>query len=468
MKSKRPIPAAGYVRMSSSKQERSPAQQRGEILKLAEKLGGEVVLWLSDEAITGDSGPEKRPAFKDMLAAAESGKFRMLLAENQDRIGRFDSLEGAQYFARLRKAGIKIVTCSDGPIDLDSFEGRLMNTIRQEGKHTFLRDLSRKVLRGQLANAKAGNSNGGRPRYALDRVLVNSSGEIIRQLQPGESVRRAGHYVRHVVGRDKHKLEAIRYMFSRFASSDISFTALACELTEKGYPGPTGNRWTHAAVSTVLRNPLYCGLIRWGVKSYGRYHTTQGDSIVPRNGQSKKPVEDTIQAANPASKIISPTLFAQVQRKVARRSVRKGRGRGSFPLSGLIYCGCCGERMVGATARCTGRDGKTQYTYRRYLCGSYNHWGSSNSTGCGCFSVKADAVQGWLIRILQEMYLGPGRDDLVDQIKHKLKAGSKNAKADSDRLQKRLTQTELEIGRLVKAIRTTDCPELTKELVDVR
>jgi len=44
------IPAAGYIRMSSGKQERSPAQQRSEIEKLAKTEGCRIVVWFTDEA----------------------------------------------------------------------------------------------------------------------------------------------------------------------------------------------------------------------------------------------------------------------------------------------------------------------------------------------------------------------------------------------------------------------------------
>jgi len=88
----KPIPAGAYVRMSSSKQERSPAQQREEITKLAAREGCRVVQWFDDQAITGDSGPDQRPGFRAMLDAARRGRFKALLAYDQDRIGRFDSL----------------------------------------------------------------------------------------------------------------------------------------------------------------------------------------------------------------------------------------------------------------------------------------------------------------------------------------------------------------------------------------
>ncbi len=63
---KRLARAAGYIRMSSGRQERSPAQQKGEITKLAKAEACKVALWFSDEAITGDSGPEQRPGFRSL------------------------------------------------------------------------------------------------------------------------------------------------------------------------------------------------------------------------------------------------------------------------------------------------------------------------------------------------------------------------------------------------------------------
>ncbi len=63
----------GYVRMSSSQQEKSPARQRKEILAMAEREGIEIVAWYLDEAVSGDSGPMERSGFRDMLQAAKDG-----------------------------------------------------------------------------------------------------------------------------------------------------------------------------------------------------------------------------------------------------------------------------------------------------------------------------------------------------------------------------------------------------------
>lgn len=458
-------PAASYVRMSSGKQERSPAQQRGEIKKLAKSEGCEIVNEFSDEAVSGDSGPEQRPGFRAMLESAERGEFSVLLLENGDRLGRFDSISGAEHYNRLRQAGIRIVTASDGVIDLDSFEGRVVHTVRQEGRHAFLQDLSRKVIRGQIANAKQGNSNGGPVGFAMDRGLFDPAGELVRRLEPGETVRMAGHCVKHIRTKDQAKLAAVRYMFQRFDETTISYRALTIELQGKGFPCPTGKGWQVAAVQAMLANSTYRGTLRWGKKSTGRYHTTEGESIVKSNGRKTKPIEDAIEA-KAETKIIDAKLFDRVQAKIAKRYGKRNAARTVYPLSGLMYCKHCGKLMHGSATKPKGRDRKTKY--HRYVCSVYNVHGKNSETGCGHFVIDARAMEAWLVKAIQKAVLGPTRKELVRQITRDLKTKAKTGRTDAKRLQKRIETLDREITRLVKAIRTIDAPELIAELTSAR
>ena len=63
-------PAVAYIRMSSGKQEASPAQQRAEIRKLAKQHHYRIVRWYFDEGISGDA-TEKRAEFQRMITDAE-------------------------------------------------------------------------------------------------------------------------------------------------------------------------------------------------------------------------------------------------------------------------------------------------------------------------------------------------------------------------------------------------------------
>jgi DNA invertase Pin-like site-specific DNA recombinase len=98
--------AVGYIRMSSDKQEESPEQQRDEILKLAEKHGYKIVRWYEDHAISGVK-TLKRKQFLQMIDDVKRlGDFRAILCWDQDRFGRFDSIEAGEWISPLRRAGV--------------------------------------------------------------------------------------------------------------------------------------------------------------------------------------------------------------------------------------------------------------------------------------------------------------------------------------------------------------------------
>ena len=142
-------PAVGYSRMSTDKQEDSPAQQKAEINKLAQREGYRVLRWYADHGISG-AKTLKRPEFRHMIRDAEErGDFKAILCWDQDRFGRFDSIEAGEWVSPLRRVGVELVTVCQGRIDWDDFAGRLIYQITQEGKHRFLVDLSRNALRGR-------------------------------------------------------------------------------------------------------------------------------------------------------------------------------------------------------------------------------------------------------------------------------------------------------------------------------
>ena len=110
------------------------------------------------------------------------------------------------------------------------------------------------------------------------------------------------------------------------------------------------------------------------------------------------------------------------------------------------------------------------YVYKQYNCSTYLKYGNGHGRNSTCLSHTIDAhrVLGWLVYKLQETFLTSGRADLVQQVKAELTAAAKNNGGDVDRLQKRATDLDREVGRLVKAIRTIDAAGLIEELAIVR
>ena len=114
------IPAVSYIRMSDEKQEESPDQQRSEVSKLEKANGYHVIREYFDSGISGDA-TEKRIEFQRMIADAVSGEFKAILCWDQDRFGRFDSIEAGRWIYPLRQAGVHLHTVAQGVINWNDF-----------------------------------------------------------------------------------------------------------------------------------------------------------------------------------------------------------------------------------------------------------------------------------------------------------------------------------------------------------
>jgi DNA-binding ferritin-like protein (Dps family) len=214
----------------------------------------------------------------------------------------------------------------------------------------------------------------------------------------------------------------------------------------------------------LLRNRAYAGTSLWGATAWGKYHEAQGDNIVPtgngkHRGRRRKALDDAISVDGAHQGIVPVALFNRVQSKLPKSKPYQPKRKAPYPLAGLMFCGHCGQPMYGNSLHA--KKGDKQYAYHHYICSSYVN--TLNST-CGRNPIDAALVLRWLTQKLHEVYLGPGRAALVQEIRSQLKAEPKANKSDMKRLEKRAADLEKEVSRLVKAIRTLDADELVEEL----
>jgi len=96
-----------YVRMSTGKQETSPARQRDEIAKVVRAKGYTLVETYEDLARSGGL-TSRRAGFLRMIADAKAKRFERIVCYDLSRFGRFDSIEAGQYIQPLRDAGVTL------------------------------------------------------------------------------------------------------------------------------------------------------------------------------------------------------------------------------------------------------------------------------------------------------------------------------------------------------------------------
>lgn len=357
------IASVGYIRMSTDKQETSPEQQRQEIQAYAAKHGYNILRWYADLGISGDR-TEKRLQFQQMITDAEDGRFKAILCWDQDRFGRFDSLESGYWIHPLRKRGVQLVTCTDGPVDWSTFAGRMLYGMKQEGKHQFLVDLSNNVSRRMRQLAEQGKwVCGALPvGYQLDK-----EGKI--QLGPDEDV------------------QMIRLLFERYAAGSTT-RQLTKMLSEKGYKSSKGKPWSVAGVTALLKKPMYAGHFTYGRHQFSKYQ--------PRTNQGKyRDKEEWITIPNNHPAIIPQELFDRVQQQLKERKKATSPNGPSheFMLTGLLRCSHCGQSMHGDTF-----NGVSSYT-----CGSYK----SRPGTCERYNVRQEHVLPQLLSVLKEKLFRP-------------------------------------------------------------
>ena len=175
--------------------------------------------------------------------------------------------------------------------------------------------------------------------------------------------------------------ETVALIFRRYVESGGGVRGVAAFLNEQGRRTRTGRRWSMVTVRDILRNTAYIG-------TYRRFGLRIPSSYEP---------------------IVTPSQFRQVQDKMHRRSpARRGPRSAPFLLSGVIFCGYCGQRMMGVRRRQTWRrksGERAQAEYRYYQCQS-----RINRNQCDYRTVRADDIEERALRAAREK-LASGEHD---------------------------------------------------------
>jgi DNA invertase Pin-like site-specific DNA recombinase len=362
------IPAVSYLRRSSDSksQEASIPAQRATVQKYAVDKGYRIVREYVDDAVSGDD-TENREAFLRMVSdARELRDFEVILCWDQDRFGRFDPLEAGYYIHPLRQLGVCLVTVAQGRIDWENFEGRLLYTVAQEGKHAFLRDLSRNVVRGKLQAAEQGGWLGRRPyAYRIEGPK----------------------YRKQLVIDDMAQVRVVQRIFKEFVEEGRSMNNIAQRLNAEGYVSPHGtvNGWRYDSVKAILENPAYAGDYVGLRTSNAKYHRVTGGKVekVPHKRKMlRNRKEAWIIRRDTHEAIIDRETFAKAQAILAKGKWGKPKYApedNPYVLSCLLTCGRCGSTLHGRRID----------SHLHYQCGNRDHNGPA---ACDGTTVREDRV----------------------------------------------------------------------------
>lgn len=149
------------------------------LIAWAEREGWEVTADYQDAGVSATS--DKRPAFQEMITAAEARLFDAVLTLRRDRFAR-NALQARTYRERLRTYGVQLLY-HDEPNMEDSPAGFLINHNFEGYAEYFSRELGMKITRGKRARAAKGLSNGRPPfGYNADWTVNEAEADTARKM----------------------------------------------------------------------------------------------------------------------------------------------------------------------------------------------------------------------------------------------------------------------------------------------
>jgi len=372
--------AIGYFHEQGGKGGQSLAEQSGAFLEFCRVNGYEATATFLDAAPQNGDRVGYRQLV-DFLRQRPDRGFTVVVVPSLVSLGD-DLRQVARRYFQLASMGVKVMSLEDG----DDVPTALLSLwTEKEGERLGQKvqaAMRRKAVKGEVL---------GRPPFGY-KVGPRRRLEIV----PPEAT-------------------VVRYIYRLYLRDGLGIRLIARRLNEENMRTRRGGLWSMVTVRDILRNRTYLGTYsRFGVR---------------------------VPASHPP--LISPDDFRRVQERLDSRRPELGKRQTSlFLLSGLAYCGYCGNKMIGVSRRqhWQRRDGSERGAeYRYYQCES-----RTNRSLCDYHTRRAAALE----EDVRQAILGQGqssapalpRAGVEAAVLAEAQASSRRLRARLRRLDRRLEQ----------------------------
>lgn len=303
--------AAVYARVSTPEQERSGqslAWQKRELPKLAQQAGRTVEP--DDIFVEVKSGAkDDRPEYNRLMARIMEGYYQEVWVVETSRLSRTeDRGEVQRVITALQMFGC-VVRTPNSSYDVSTIEGEFIYDVDSAVNRMERKRIKKRLAMGRLAKLEKGGFFGHIAPTGYKQVRDLETGKMRFQFDPEAVIPVKKTY--------------------EMALQGAGGTRILKELTRLGFRTKTGKKLSQSHVYQWLTNPAYAGYAHLGMS---------------RNSKAKQRI------MVPANYIDKPLVTLEewetIQDLLASR--KNGPKTGIFPLSSIIRCPSCGEKMIGA------------------------------------------------------------------------------------------------------------------------
>lgn len=345
--------AVFYARVSTQEEEQLKAlpKQVEECKDIIASKGWRLIDGYVDE---GKSGTKKdgRKAYIKLLEDMKEDKFDIVVVKSQDRLQR-NTFDWYKFTDLLNKNNKRLYLYMDNKF-YEPSEDALITGIKAILAEEYSRDLSKKL----------NNSN-------KRRIEKAKAGEAVSAMGNGQTY---GYQIingKWVV--DESQREIVSKMYELYTELH-SLRKVRDALNEQGYRNQRGKLFTDEVVGRVVKNVMHKG---WVILN--RHHRDFDSKEI-----IEKPEEEWVVVKDDHEAIVSEELWDAVNDEIQSHrnkgnSGARGKRGGTAPLSGKMFCSCCGRVLWKHASQGSykSKEGR-KYTYKKYT-----QWYCSGKMGRG-------------------------------------------------------------------------------------
>lgn len=374
----KPVYKAGaYIRLSviDVKQKSDSIETQQSLISsfIAEHPDLELCETYIDNGLSGQSF--ERPAFQRMIADMESGRINCCICKDLSRLGR-NAIDTGFYIEKFFPThNIRFIAVTDNYDSADGRSGGIMISLKNMVNETYALEVGRKIRATHKMNIDNGRFVGNMPPYGY----LKSRDDC------------------YVLAPDEYAASIVRQIFE-MAAEEQSIKSIMEWLTENEILTPSRYlhsigllveakisphiHWSYQAVSTILRNRIYCG------------DMVQGKTKITGQTSKKIPKSDWVIVENTHTHIVSRELFDEVQTirdktGGVKESVWETPAKANI-FAQKLFCAHCGFAMT--------RRRYNENTYG-YVCGTFRLYAKG---ACDGAKISEKAALKMLFNILSK------------------------------------------------------------------
>ncbi len=373
-----------------------------------------------------------RPGFLQIMEDIERGNVGQILIKDMSRLGR-DHLRVGLFLEQLRERGVRLIAVAEG-IDTAKGEDDFM-PFRNIFAEWHARDTSRKIRAIFGARTAAGKHVTGALPYGYlhdpdDRqkwILDEEAAPVVKRIFQGVIEGKP-------IARIAEELTA-----EQILTPAAHWRAIG-ERVSMGAAGADPYKWATATLIQILKKEEYMG---WTV-----LNKTATESYKSKKREAT-PQENRLIFKDTHPAIIDEETWNVVQRLRETKRVRERIGGEPNPLTGVLYCADCGEKMYHKQ----GSTGRPDQPHHEYVCSSYRHY----SRSCTCHYIRVSVVESLVLEAIRRVsgYVRENEAEFIERVREKSSLQQEAAVKESRKKLSKATRRREEISGLIKKLYET-------------